>query len=164
MAVAGIAAAAAHTAFPADSVAGAVVAVSRVEVDDWRGRLVGEIARWTKAHPEWTATSQLPSGFEDRLLATLDAHGLAELDPDDPRFRAVFVDALAASVFVPLMDTPGLRADARAAAEALVHALPELLVRSAPDHTPLAPLRQVIGRDVAQVKDELVRLGIVMRQ
>jgi hypothetical protein len=50
MAVAGIAAADAHTAFPAASVAGAVVAVSRVEqVDDWRRRLVGEIARWTKA-------------------------------------------------------------------------------------------------------------------
>jgi hypothetical protein len=41
-----------------------------------------------QGHPEWTVTAQLPSGFEDRLLATLDAHGLGELDPDDPRFRA----------------------------------------------------------------------------
>jgi hypothetical protein len=89
--------------------------VSRVEqVDDWRRGLVGEIARWPKAHPEWTVTAQLPSGFEDRLLATLDARH-AEFDPDDPRFRAVFVDALAASVFVPPIDTPGLRADASAA-------------------------------------------------
>jgi len=42
-AVAGIMAAAAHTAFPATSVAGAVLAVSRVErIEDWRGRLVAE--------------------------------------------------------------------------------------------------------------------------
>jgi len=40
------------------------------------------------------ATTDLPSSFEPRLLAALEAHGLAELDPDDARFRAVFVDAL----------------------------------------------------------------------
>ena len=162
--VAGILAAAAHTTFPAASIVAAVLSVSRVQhVEDWRQRLVAEITNWVKAHgTQWAVTTEVPSDFEESLFAALSERGMAELDPGDPQLRAVLVDALTASVFVPLVDLPNARANAKAAAEALVDVLPELLVRSAPDDTPLAPLRDVIGKDIAEVSQkQMAELGLL---
>ena len=150
----------AHTHFPVAAVVEAVLAVSRKEhIEDWRNRLVSAIADWIGEHGDLMVT--VDPDFEAVLLKALDRAGFAKLNPNDPRIPSLFLDALA-SVFAAGEGIKGGSPDATVAARALVDALPELLIQSAPEDAPLAPLRHLIGKDISELSAEIAQLGVTL--
>ena len=129
-AVAAVVATAVGSALPVDSVLDAVIPAP--SADDWRRRLVREIETWVVDNGDrFERGAHLPSGWEDALLEDFEKRNLGGLSPGRPEVQARLAEAFHQVVFPPLVDTAEARAEAHAAAEALVGAPPELVPHQA---------------------------------
>ena len=159
---ASLAAVALGTVLPVGSVAKLVSELALAEPDEaqrWEARFTAAVAQWIERHEALVTSTGAGAfdGWPSRLLSEFDALGADAFAASAEQARAQAVDVIAHAVFVPptMHGWPA----ARAAAEALLDDLPELLVQAAGENAEYFALRTILGGEISQVLAAVDRLA-----
>jgi hypothetical protein len=156
-----LAAVAIGTPLPLGSVAKFVsefAASDPTEAAKWQERFITTTREWLAGNEvvQRSMGGEVIDDWDARVLAAFNERGAAFFIGSDGSARSETVEIIARAMFVPLVAAGW--DDSRAAAEAFLHALPDLLL-SAAGNGEFAALRGVLGDELSQVLNAIDALA-----